>query len=114
MFFFFFFQAEDGIRDIGVTGVQTCALPISRRWKVMLAGLRWFLWCRSRGLGWREPAGRYLVAQGSGRGARLGTKMPGERLPESFVLRQRFCLSLGEGVKAHQPCLHLLVGRIIR
>src|SRR3712207_8817512 len=25
-----FFQAEDGIRDIGVTGVQTCALPISR------------------------------------------------------------------------------------
>src|SRR3712207_8827729 len=27
-FFFFFFQAEDGIRNIGVTGVQTCALPI--------------------------------------------------------------------------------------
>src|SRR3712207_8666299 len=26
---FFFFQAEDGIRDMGVTGVQTCALPIS-------------------------------------------------------------------------------------
>src|SRR3712207_8748608 len=25
---FVFFQAEDGIRDIGVTGVQTCALPI--------------------------------------------------------------------------------------
>src|SRR5437773_4646105 len=29
-FFFFFFQAEDGIRDRDVTGVQTCALPISR------------------------------------------------------------------------------------
>src|SRR6266496_4670697 len=29
MFFFFFFQAEDGIRDLYVTGVQTCALPIS-------------------------------------------------------------------------------------
>ena len=28
LFLFFFFQAEDGIRDIGVTGVQTCALPI--------------------------------------------------------------------------------------
>src|SRR6266496_5192155 len=27
---FFFFQAEDGIRDLYVTGVQTCALPISR------------------------------------------------------------------------------------
>src|SRR2546421_1678839 len=28
---FFFFQAEDGIRDLIVTGVQTCALPISCR-----------------------------------------------------------------------------------
>src|SRR5919112_2953249 len=31
IFVFFFFQAEDGIRDIGVTGVQTCALPICSR-----------------------------------------------------------------------------------
>src|SRR2546430_13745366 len=30
-FVFFFFQAEDGIRDLTVTGVQTCALPISSR-----------------------------------------------------------------------------------
>src|SRR5256886_7823424 len=29
--FFFFFQAEDGIRDLTVTGVQTCALPILRQ-----------------------------------------------------------------------------------
>src|SRR5205085_5872344 len=29
--FFFFFQAEDGIRDLTVTGVQTCALPILDR-----------------------------------------------------------------------------------
>src|SRR6266403_3774038 len=28
--FFLFFQAEDGIRDLYVTGVQTCALPISK------------------------------------------------------------------------------------
>src|SRR5690606_40627294 len=28
LYFFFFFQAEDGIRDFHVTGVQTCALPI--------------------------------------------------------------------------------------
>src|SRR3712207_8605704 len=34
IFFMFFFQAEDGIRDIGVTGVQTCALPISRMIRV--------------------------------------------------------------------------------
>src|SRR2546427_607399 len=31
MLFFFFFQAEDGIRDLTVTGVQTCALPICGR-----------------------------------------------------------------------------------
>src|SRR5207248_4889789 len=31
VFFFFFFQAEDGIRDRTVTGVQTCALPICSR-----------------------------------------------------------------------------------
>src|SRR3712207_7742292 len=37
LFFFFFFQAEDGIRDIGVTGVQTCALPISCTWTPMRA-----------------------------------------------------------------------------
>src|SRR5712664_578235 len=30
-YFFFFFQAEDGIRDLIVTGVQTCALPILPR-----------------------------------------------------------------------------------
>src|SRR2546427_3401141 len=43
--FFFFFQAEDGIRDLTVTGVQTCALPISQAISqfagaVLLAGLR--------------------------------------------------------------------------
>src|SRR6266700_6309518 len=31
MIFIFFFQAEDGIRDFHVTGVQTCALPISQQ-----------------------------------------------------------------------------------
>src|SRR2546422_7858967 len=37
--FFFFFQAEDGIRDVAVTGVQTCALPISAQPR--LATLNW-------------------------------------------------------------------------
>src|SRR5581483_12251998 len=36
--FSFFFQAEDGIRDIGVTGVQTCALPILQKFKAKLGG----------------------------------------------------------------------------
>src|SRR2546426_12162220 len=37
MFFFFFFQAEDGIRDYKVTGVQTCALPICAARPIILA-----------------------------------------------------------------------------
>src|SRR2546425_9107814 len=36
VFFFFFFQAEDGIRDKLVTGVQTCALPI---WELQASGI---------------------------------------------------------------------------
>src|SRR5437762_9224035 len=69
----FFFQAEDGIRDTSVTGVQTCALPISlgrmgpaaKEAVPMLQGLRSRNYerseerrvgkeCRSRGLAWHE------------------------------------------------------------
>src|SRR5216683_7816971 len=41
MLFFFFFQAEDGIRDLIVTGVQTCALPIygGPEWRPSPGGL---------------------------------------------------------------------------
>src|SRR5438874_9630789 len=39
MLFFFFFQAEDGIRDLYVTGVQTCALPISSMSMIFSSGL---------------------------------------------------------------------------
>src|SRR5256886_5715512 len=38
---FFFFQAEDGIRDLTVTGVQTCALPIFGLYKYKLAHKRY-------------------------------------------------------------------------
>src|SRR5690606_39864986 len=41
--FFFFFQAEDGIRDFHVTGVQTCALPIWDIKKDMLRHLLEFM-----------------------------------------------------------------------
>src|SRR2546429_1961937 len=49
MFYFFFFQAEDGIRDVAVTGVQTCALPI---WPEPSP--------EARGRAWREFERRYL------------------------------------------------------
>src|SRR2546422_6632495 len=51
-YFFFFFQAEDGIRDVAVTGVQTCALPISVALEAALLG-------RSD----EEPDGAALVSQ---------------------------------------------------
>src|SRR5256885_6207679 len=40
LFLFFFFQAEDGIRDYKVTGVQTCALPISAPGQIAARTLR--------------------------------------------------------------------------
>src|SRR2546422_3999243 len=42
LIFFFFFQAEDGIRDVAVTGVQTCALPISN---IRQFEVSWILSC---------------------------------------------------------------------
>src|SRR3989475_12713263 len=61
MLFFFFFQAEDGIRDLTVTGVQTCALPISgdadQRGRGLVAG--------TVGAGER-PAQAVILAGGQG------------------------------------------------
>src|SRR2546430_15035953 len=54
---FFFFQAEDGIRDLTVTGVQTCALPISSPHRLSpsrpLRSRR--PWCWRSSSGWRLP-----------------------------------------------------------
>src|SRR2546430_13249660 len=58
---FFFFQAEDGIRDLTVTGVQTCALPISVSWRP--AG-------RRRTTPWPSQ-----VHRGSARGERAGRRL---------------------------------------
>src|SRR2546429_3865897 len=46
LLFFFFFQAEDGIRDVAVTGVQTCALPISWELRLALANRSSHVGCR--------------------------------------------------------------------
>src|SRR2546430_13367980 len=42
----FFFQAEDGIRDLTGTGVQTCALPISRKFRAASGPLPPSSWAR--------------------------------------------------------------------
>src|SRR6266496_6030522 len=53
--FFFFFQAEDGIRDLYVTGVQTCALPILIAWVPVGAAAALMAW-KPR-LAWRWMTG---------------------------------------------------------
>src|SRR2546426_6922998 len=70
---FFFFQAEDGIRDYKVTGVQTCALPIFTACQGIAslevrgeAGREW------ASLPTGEPGQRGGVAGGIGRGAGRG------------------------------------------
>src|SRR5258708_39640679 len=67
--FFFFFQAEDGIRDDLVTGVQTCALPIfedasDRQWRVWLGSRN-----LTRSLNWE--AGLVLASQSDGKGQHI-------------------------------------------
>src|SRR2546425_8865845 len=61
LLFFFFFQAEDGIRDKLVTGVQTCALPIS------IFGFR-TSWVRAEGSFLCSLSSRF-----SGRGGGVGS-----------------------------------------
>src|SRR2546428_10952067 len=53
--FFFFFQAEDGIRDLIVTGVQTCALPILNQWcNIVRWEFRTRLFLRTTEFLWQE------------------------------------------------------------
>src|SRR5206468_4953612 len=55
---FFFFQAEDGIRDLIVTGVQTCALPISQLGPLREANIP-----GSKSLSLKGFRGEYLTAR---------------------------------------------------
>src|SRR5215203_440923 len=77
---FFFFQAEDGIRDIGVTGVQTCALPILLLRALVLVAPFGFLATEA---GWivTEVGRQPWVVQGLMRTSAAVTPMPGLIVP---------------------------------
>src|ERR1035437_1047022 len=60
---FFFFQAEDGIRDIGVTGVQTCALPIF--YAKRSGGIRTYLDEKTRFAAATAPFEHHLIVPGT-------------------------------------------------
>src|SRR3989449_3208509 len=59
----FFFQAEDGIRDVAVTGVQTCALPILSRVKRKVL----VTWRRNRRGTWTNLTSRMTAGRGMAR-----------------------------------------------
>src|SRR5438067_12576528 len=80
-FFFFFFQAEDGIRDRNVTGVQTCALPICKT----CLGLEYFCF-EGDGL-WTTPDAE-LIALATKELARLGICAEDE-VVDGVVVRQQ-------------------------
>src|SRR2546422_1624404 len=83
-FFFFFFQAEDGIRDVAVTGVQTCALPIwgrGRHGVVDRHGGAAALGERAEGAG-EVLAGHRGRAGALGRGDRAAGEAAGPRVAE--------------------------------
>src|SRR5690606_40794474 len=76
----FLFQAEDGIRDFHVTGVQTCALPISaafRRAHAHIEGVETGAVVAAVGL---EMLAREIVVPGLGPRSALDQRLPAQRL----------------------------------
>src|SRR3989442_5231503 len=91
--FFFFFQAEDGIRDADVTGVQTCALPICpppRPPPSAPESPRRSAPCRARdrarrGDGVAQSRRGLSGALGGGLGGGRGIPRPGEKEPRALL-----------------------------
>src|SRR2546430_4048053 len=95
--FFFFFQAEDGIRDLTVTGVQTCALPISgssQAPKRKIPASFFLVPSRSATHGWRIAS----------RSARYRSEEHTSELQSQSNLVCR--LLLEKKKKTEKPCLH--------
>src|SRR3712207_3954159 len=95
---FFFFQAEDGIRDIGVTGVQTCALPILDATRITLAASATgidFPWRDERVESYRNFANKIWNATRfclmNSEGAQAGKGFEGE--PQTWALHDRWIVS---------------------
>src|SRR5690349_24241132 len=89
---FFFFQAEDGIRDLYVTGVQTCALPIWRSRRAEARARAFLGICGQRELGDHEqPAARVGQRQihASGLVDRKSTRLNSSHVEISYAV---FCL----------------------
>src|SRR5256885_17145700 len=99
VFVFFFFQAEDGIRDYKVTGVQTCALPIcsSRGGSPGRCSICWRTESRPRhssggrrrGTGGRRSEERRVGKEGRSRGAPDHLKKKKKKQEETRSIRHK-------------------------
>src|SRR5579872_3804510 len=109
--FFFFFQAEDGIRDADVTGVQTCALPISgaRRTLLVLDNLEQLLPDGAEQierLRWAAPQLRLLTT------TRRGLAIDGEREIAITPLALPSASDRGDADRIElSPCVQLFLDR---
>src|SRR6266498_3608895 len=113
-----FCQAEDGIRDADVTGVQTCALPISRARLVQFAasgcsrkscsidGTKWIVVTPSRRIvsarydGSLWPPGRAMTSRAP---ASIGQK---NSHTDTSKLNGVFCRTVSCGCSAYASCIH--------
>src|SRR5260370_19400707 len=86
---FFFFQAEDGIRDSSVTGVQTCALPISKKA------------CSPLPKKPELPARALLTLLGE------GTRRPSKKDSEEAVMFRKVCWPTSSGQMGSSPLKRL-------
>src|SRR5256885_11823639 len=108
MLCFFFFQAEDGIRDYKVTGVQTCALPIYGLSRLSIANQQRWATLAVSALGVNLPR-LALLLRGIGdesalvlsRDARSDVARMFGRMAQAHAL----CTALGEGGKNPRPAL---------
>src|SRR2546430_52309 len=122
--YFFFFQAEDGIRDLTVTGVQTCALPISRG-ELRLRQLDLPLGLGEPPLGRLDGGARRLVDRLGLVEVAARDQLALQELPEALELPPRLALRApgADDVGAHragrraprlEPRARLLDGRLAR
>src|SRR5206468_5892660 len=90
-FVFFFFQAEDGIRDLIVTGVKTCALPISLRGDdvvehfIATSNHHWLLFFTTAGRVYRTKAYNLPEAQRDAKGGHVAGLLSFQRSEERRV-----------------------------
>src|SRR2546428_13776625 len=94
---FFFFQAEDGIRDLIVTGVQTCALPISPEAGLQLDGGTSTADATLRGLG--GAAGGHGGVLGGGREGGGGGKRGGFGGGRVIKKKKKTCCSAARSAR---------------